>query len=290
MISDRIQNSYRNVVNFEDAMNQAFSEIFQNLQVINEDTKKQTKEVYRRRSRKVSAAAIWYPAVRETEEKTTTFTQPNKETERKFSEVTAQALSTVPSLQSLEKEDVNTDQVDVGLGCQDKVNEEDSAEKQREDVDIQPRRRRISAPVRGTSETTTLKQPKKKMERKLSVFTAPALSAMPSLQSLEEEEVNIDQVDIGLGYHDKVIERDTEKRPRRRRVSAPARTNRETAETTTFKQLKKDLVRKLSRPALLPDLALSTMPWLAECFEEELEEDFEPVEFNLSFLDDLMKL
>lgn len=109
-----------------------------------------------------------------------------------------------------------------------------------------------------------------------------------SLQSLDEENVNIDEVDIVFGYN-KAINKDTKKQLRRRRVSAPARTYREAAETTPFKQPKNDLVRKMSRPKFLPDVALPAMPWLADCVEEQMEADFEPVEFNLSFLDDLMK-
>lgn len=221
--------------------------------------------------------------------KTTTFKQPKKKIKRKFSVFTAPSLSATPSLQSLDEEEVNIDKDDISLGYQDKVIQEVSAERQREGVDIQLRRRRISAPAFGTSDTKTPKQPKKKMRRKFSLFAAPALSGTPSLQSLHEEKVDHDEVDIGFGYNDKAIKRDTKKQPRRRRVSAPARTYRETEETTTFKQLKKDLVRKMSRPTFLPDLPLSTMPWLADCVEDQMEEDFEPVEFNLSFLDDLMK-
>ena len=199
----------------------------------------------------------------------------------------APALSATPSLQSLDEKNINIDKVDIGLSCQ-----EVSAEKQTEGVDIQRRRRRTSAPVKGTSETTTIKLPKKKTRRKFSLFAAPALSATPSLKSLDEGNVSIDNVDIGLGYNDRVIQTDTvtKKQPRRRRVSAPARTYRERAETTSFKQLKKDLVRKMSKPTVFPDVALPTvMPWLADCVEDQMEENFEPVEFNLSFLDNLMK-
>ena len=294
MKSGKVQPSgYRNGVSFDKAMNQAFSEIFQNLQEIEEGTKKQAEEIYhQRRNRKVSAPAAWV-TLRGTEETKTIFKQPKQEIERKYSEITTSALSSTSSLQSL----VDVEQVDIGLSFVDKVIEEDS-KKQREDVDLQPRRRRVSAPVKTLTTTTTFKQPKKELrERKFSDITTPSLSTMPSWLSLEEEEVNIDQVDIGLGCNDEVIEEDfhqkqredVDRLPRRRRVSAPARTLTETTETTTtFKQLRKDFVRKLSRPTLLPDLTLSTMPWL-ECFEEELEENFEPVEFNLSFLDDLIK-
>ena len=127
------------------------------------------------------------------------------------------------------------------------------------------------------------------MKRKFSLFPSAALSAVPSLQSLDEEKVNIDEVDIGFGNNNKAINKDTKKQYRRRRVSAPARTYRETAGTTSFKQPKNDLIRKISSPTFLPDVALPTMPWLADCVEDQLKADFEPVEFDLSFLDDLMK-
>ena len=209
--------------------------------------------------------------------------QLKKNIKRKFSVFVGPALSAAPSLQSLNEEKVDIDRADISLEYQGKVIQEVSAEKQREGADIQ-RRRRTSAPTFGTSETKTPKQPKKKMRRKFSLFSSP------SLQSLDEEKVNIDEVDIGFGYSDKAINKDTKKQLRRRRVSAPARTAyREAAETTPFKQPKNDLVRKMSRPKFLPDVALPTMPWLADYAEEQLEADFEPVEFNLSFLDDLMK-
>ena len=245
------------------------------VKVIDEDSaEKQRGDVVRRR--RISAPDIGTSGTK---------TLKNK-LKRKFSVFPAPALSATPSLQSLDEKNINIDKVDIGLSCQ-----EVNAEKQREGVDIQRRRRRTSAPVKGTSETTTIKLPKNKTRRKFSLFAAPALSATPSLKSLDEENVSIDNVDIGLGYNDRVIQTDTvtKKQPRRRRVSAPARTYRETAETTSFKQLKKDLVRKMSRPTVFPDVALPTMPWLADCVENQIEENFEPVEFNLSFLDNLMK-
>jgi len=218
--------------------------------------------------------------------KPTTLKQAKNKIKRKFSVFAAPSLSASPSLQSLDEEE----KVDIGLGYQNKaVIQQVSAEKQRDGVDIMRRRRRTSAPAYRTSETKSPKQAKKKTRGKFSLFAAPALSATPSLRSLDEEKVGIDEVDIGFGVNDRAIDRDTKKQPRRRRVSAPARTHSETAETTAFKQLKKDFVRKMSRPTFLPDLPLSTMPWLADCVNDQIEEDFEPVEFNLSFLDDLMK-
>ena len=244
------------------------------------EKQREDEDIQRRRRRRRSAPVIGTSD-------TTNLKLPMKKIKRKSSVFPAPTLSATPSLQSLDEEKVNTDKVDSSLGYQDKVIQDVSADKQREDVDIQPRRRRISAPAFGTSETKTPKQPKKKMKRTFSLFS---LSAAPSLKSLDKEKVIIEEVDIGFGYKDRAIERDTKKEPRRRRVSAPARTYRETAETTTFKQLKKDLTRKMSKPTFLPDhLPFPTMPWLADCVEDQMEKDFEPVEFNLSFLDDLMK-
>lgn len=225
------------------------------------------------RRRKISAPVM--------ERSDTRIEQLKKNIKRKFSVFVGPALSAAPSLQSLNEEKLDIDRADISLEYQGKVIQEVSAEKQREGADIQ-RRRRTSAPTFGTSETKTPKQPKKKMRRKFSLFSST------SLQSLDEENVNIDEVDIGFGYN-KAINKDTKKQLRRRRVSAPARTYREAAETTPFKQPKNDLVRKMSRPKFLPDVALPAMPWLADCVEEQMEADFEPVEFNLSFLDDLMK-
>ena len=221
---------------------------------------------------------------------TTALKQLKKKIKRKFSVFVAPALSATSSLQSLNEEKVDIDKADISLEYQDKVIQGVSAENQREGANIQRRRRRTSAPAFGTSETKTPQQPKKKMRRKFSLFSSPALSAAPSLQSLDEEKVNIDEVDIGFGNNNKAINRDTNKQQRRRRVSAPARTYRETADAASFKQPKNDLIRKISRPTFLPDaVALPTMPWLADCVEDQLEADFEPVEFDLSFLDDLMK-
>ena len=221
---------------------------------------------------------------------TTALKQLKKKIKRKFSVFVAPALSATSSLQSLNEEKVDIDKADISLEYQDKVIQGVSAENQREGANIQRRRRRTSAPAFGTSETKTPQQPKKKMRRKFSLFPSPALSAAPSLQSLDEEKVNIDEVDIGFGNNNKAINKDTQKPHRRRRVSAPARTYRETADAASFKQPKNDLIRKISRPTFLPDaVALPTMPWLADCVEDQLEVDFEPVEFDLSFLDDLMK-
>ena len=221
---------------------------------------------------------------------TTSLKQLKKKIKRKFSVFVAPALSATSSLQSLNEEKVDIDRADISLEYQEKIIQEVSAEQQRERADIQRRRRRTSAPAFGTSETKPPQQPKKKMRRKFSLFPSPALSAAPSLQSLDEEKVSIDEVDIGFVYNDKAINKDTKKQHKRRRVSAPARTYRETAETTPFKQPKNDLIRKISRSTFLPDaVALPSMPWLADCFEDQLEADFEPVEFDLSFLDDLMK-
>lgn len=148
MIS-RIQSSCKNGVKFEDAMSQALTEILQNLQVTNEDTKKPI-------CRKASVPAIWYATAGAAEERATTFKQSRKVIERRFSEITTSDLSTMRALQPLEEEKVSTEK--VGLAFQDKVFEEVSTEKQKEDADIQPRGL-INAPVGENSETTTLMQP-----------------------------------------------------------------------------------------------------------------------------------
>lgn len=202
MKSGKAQQSRRKIgVNFEDAMNQAFSDISQNLKLIEVDTKKQKEKVDLQRRRRVSAPAT---TLRETAE--------IEEWERKMSTQTcASSLLTMSSLQCFEEEPENGEtRISLPVGCLDEMIGEDK--KQRENVNPQ-RRRRVSAPV----------------------------------------------------------------------------TMRETTETTTaFKQLKKEIGRKLSRPSA-DSLSLPTMPWL-ECFEEETEMDFEPVDFNLSFLDDFMKV
>lgn len=87
--------------NFEEAMNEAFSEIFQNLKFIEEDTKKQKKEVDLRR-RRISAPAA---TLRQTTE---VFRKPKQELGRKFSTPTPMG-STLPSihwvLQCFDEED-----------------------------------------------------------------------------------------------------------------------------------------------------------------------------------------
>lgn len=64
-------------VNYEEAMNQAFSEIFQNLKVIKENTKRQREQVGLQKRRRVSA-----PAAPTT---TSTSQQPKIEPARKLS-------------------------------------------------------------------------------------------------------------------------------------------------------------------------------------------------------------
>lgn len=86
----RRKTSKTGVADFEDAMNQAFSEIFQNLKMIEQDTKKQREKVDLQRRRRVSAPAATH---RET---VSTFNQPKNELGRKFSTPTnASTLSTM---------------------------------------------------------------------------------------------------------------------------------------------------------------------------------------------------
>ena len=160
---------------------------------------------------------------------------------------------------------------------------------QKEEVYHQRRSRKVSAPAETT---TSMKQAMQERERTSCEIATPTLSTVPSLQSLDEYVI---KTDLGFDLHEEIIEEVLRKQGGdvkrvRRRGSAPARTLTETGIGTSksFKQLRrKDFVGKSSRPTHLPELTLSTMPWL-ECFEEELEEDdFNPVEFNLNFLEDL---
>ena len=82
---------YKKRVSYEEAMNQALSEIFQNLKEIREDTKKQREKVSVRR-RKVSAPAT---AFRET---TTTWKKSKKELGRQMSSPLPAASSTLSTM------------------------------------------------------------------------------------------------------------------------------------------------------------------------------------------------
>lgn len=166
---------------------------------------------------------------------------------------------------------------------------EEDGVKQREKIDVIRRRRRVSAPA---TSFRGLKTPEKELESDLSKQTRAqsTLLISPSLDSVKEED---DENEAENVLEDEVTEDDTNTEqkgnvdlPKRRRVSAPAKTSTETAETTTFKQLRKEIGRKLSRTR--SDPTFSTLPWL-EWIEEEPEPDFEPVEFNLDFLEELIK-
>ncbi|CAH3130810.1 unnamed protein product, partial [Pocillopora meandrina] len=166
---------------------------------------------------------------------------------------------------------------------------EEEGVKQKQKVDIQ-RRRRISAPVTSfgrldaSEKDVELIFPKRKN-------TQPSLViAWPELQSVEEEseegednEVLKEEIIAEIYKKEQNL---NENLPRRRRVSAPAKTFTETADMSTFKQLRKDIGRRLSRTR--SDPIFSTLPWL-DWIDEEPEPDFEPVEFNLDFLEELIK-
>ena len=108
------QHRCKKAVNYEEAMNQALSEIFRNLKEIHEDTRKQREKVSLRR-RRVSAPAT---ALRET---TVTLKQPKKELlDRKLSTPVPVASSTLSTmhwvLQCFEEEEEETGVIDSGFG------------------------------------------------------------------------------------------------------------------------------------------------------------------------------
>ena len=167
------------------------------------------------------------------------------------------------------------------------IEEEDVKQKQKVDI---KRRRRISAPATSfggleTSEKDVeLNFPKRKNTQPSSII------AWPELQSVEEENDENEENEV---LKEETTEGNNKKELKvnenfliRRRVSAPAKTFTETADTSTFKQLRKDIGRKLSRTR--SDPTFSTFPWL-DWIDEEPDLNFEPVEFNLDFLEALSR-
>lgn len=102
-------------VSYEEAMNQAFSEIFQNLKMIKEDTKKQREKVALQRRRRVSA-----PAASTTK---TTSQQPKIEPVRKLSAPTpSSTLSTAHwVLQCFEEEAEGLETIDFNRVLEDRT-------------------------------------------------------------------------------------------------------------------------------------------------------------------------
>ena len=100
--SDEQKGQEKKAVKYEDAMNQAFSEIFQNLKVIEADNKKQRERLDLQRRRGSAPPA----ALRET---TTAFTtSPKTEVERKLSTPIPDGNSTTTTwvLQCFEEENM----------------------------------------------------------------------------------------------------------------------------------------------------------------------------------------
>ena len=173
---------------------------------------------------------------------------------------------------------------------------EQNGTKQREKMDP-PRIRRVSAPAKSSGGSEIRE---KKLEQKLSEENKRSQSGLlitPSLHSLEGEEIDSDQLDTSWDFIEEIM-KDTKKAQKAesikllktRRFSAPAKTlgDTETTETTTtFKQLRKEIARRFSRTR--SESTCSLIPWM-DCFDWEQPPvaDFEPVEFNLGFLDDFM--
>lgn len=106
------QYRYKKGANYEEAMNQALSEIFQNLKEIQQDTKRQREKVNLQR-RRGSAPAT---ALRET---AATFKQPKKELDRKLSTpipATSSTLSTMRWVLQCFEEEEETVVIDSSFG------------------------------------------------------------------------------------------------------------------------------------------------------------------------------
>ena len=166
---------------------------------------------------------------------------------------------------------------------------EEEGVKQKQKVDIQ-RRRRISAPATSFGRLDASEKDVELIFPKRKNTQSSLIIAWPELQSVEEESEESEDNEV---LKEEIIAEIYKKEqnlndnlPRRRRVSAPAKTLTETADMSTFKQLRKDIGRRLSRTR--SDPTFSTLPWL-DWIDEEPEPDFEPVEFNLDFLEELIK-
>ena len=100
---------------YEDAMNQAFSEIFQNLKEIKQNTEKQRKKVYLERRR------VSYPAIT-LKETSTTYQQSENELKTKLSPVSSPSLPTMHwALPCYDEDDEDIEQVDFNLGIFDSL-------------------------------------------------------------------------------------------------------------------------------------------------------------------------
>lgn len=98
---------------YDEAMNQAFSEIFHNLKEIKQDIEKQRKKVYLER-RRVSCPAITLKETR------TTYQQSGNELKTKLSPVSAPSLPTMHwVLPCYDEDDEDIEPVDFNLGIFD---------------------------------------------------------------------------------------------------------------------------------------------------------------------------
>ena len=102
--------------NYEQAMNQAFSEIFRNLKEIKEDTEKQRKKANLERARRFSAPTMTR------KETSTTFQQSENELTRKLSPACAPSLLTVNwVLPCFDEDDEDIEAVDFNFGALDNI-------------------------------------------------------------------------------------------------------------------------------------------------------------------------
>ena len=102
--------------NYEEAMNQAFREIFRNLKEIKEDTEKQRKKANIERARRLSAPAMTR------KETSTTFQQSENEHRRKLSPASDSSLPTmnwVPPC--FDEDDEDIEPVDFNFGALDNI-------------------------------------------------------------------------------------------------------------------------------------------------------------------------
>jgi len=105
--------------NYEEAMNQAFSEIFRNLKEIKEDTEKQRKKVNLERQKRVSAPAM---TLKET---STAFQQSENELNGKLSPASTPYFPTMhwvlPCFDEDDGDDGDVEPVDFNFGAFDNI-------------------------------------------------------------------------------------------------------------------------------------------------------------------------
>lgn len=103
--------------NFEEAMNQAFSEIFRNLKEIKEDTEKQREKAKLERRRRVSPPTMTITESSTSSVQPASFQQSNNDLRRKLSPASTSSLPTMPwVLQCFDEDDEDMEPVDFNLG------------------------------------------------------------------------------------------------------------------------------------------------------------------------------